>query len=137
VRILLCDQKASPERSLLLDIVQHHVLTSEEGPRFTLVTPPTQDPRMPVVLLEDLDEALASTPADVVIALADAIGLERVRTVAQAHGPVEVIAITRGYVMVNLDPAKLAAMLRAIVQTRITEPNPLSAIVALPSTLDA
>jgi hypothetical protein len=108
MRILLCEQRPAEQPSILLDIIQHHVLTAADAPGWTVIKP--------VVGIEDLDEAIPATQPDVVLVLGNAIGLERARNVARAHGSVEVVAITRtGYVMIDLDPARLPAVLNAIV----------------------
>lgn len=118
MRILLCDQKPTQERSLLLNIVQH-VLSPDVNTTFTLVTLPGHTEQGTVIALDDLEEVLAATSPDVLLVLADAIGLERARNIAKAHGSMEVIAITRtGYMMIDLDPRKLAAVLRALVEGR-------------------
>jgi SpoU rRNA methylase family enzyme len=108
MRILLCEQRPAEQPSLLLDIIQHHVLTAAGASSFTILTP--------VVGIEDLDEAIPAQSPDVILVLGNTLGLERARNVARAHGSVEVVAITRtGYVMFDLDPARLPAMLRAVV----------------------
>jgi hypothetical protein len=121
MRILLCDQKPAPERSLLLNIV-HHVLSSEGTAAFTLVNPAANAEQHAVVALDELEDALAATHPDVLLVLADAIGLERARNIAKSSGHTEVIAITRtGYMMVDLDPGKLTALLRALMDERRAE----------------
>jgi hypothetical protein len=118
MRVLLCEQKPTSERSLLLNIVQH-VLSAEESVAFTIVTPPGQSAQHAVIAMDELEETLVATAPDVLLVLADTIALERARNIAKTHGVIEVIAITRtGYLMIDLDPAKLTAIMRALVEER-------------------
>jgi hypothetical protein len=118
MRVLLCEQKPTTERSLLLNIVQH-VLSAEESVAFTIVTPPGQSAQHAVIAMDELEETLVATAPDVLLVLADTIALERARNIAKTHGVIEVIAITRtGYLMIDLDPAKLTAIMRALVEER-------------------
>jgi SpoU rRNA methylase family enzyme len=108
MRILLCEQRPAEQPSLLLDIIQHHVAGASQNEGITIITP--------VVGIEDLDEAIPATSPNVVLVLGNTIGLERARNVARSHGSIEVVAITRtGYVMFDLDPSRLPAMLHAVV----------------------
>jgi hypothetical protein len=119
VRVMLCEQRAHSGRSMLLDIVRTQVLDDDGSASLQLVhTADSPDAEM-IVQLEDLDRALAASQPDVLLVLADAMGLARARTAAQRHGGIDVVAVTRaGYVLIDLAPSNLSAVLRALGAAR-------------------